>query len=476
MKNFISACLLMFCLPPLFAQQFTAEQMEIKSEQLDHLYKHYEIYSMQTSEVLDFMQRRPDGTALTFVFGKQIFEWNVFEHQMLSPDCRIRTMQDGIYHDLSVDRRCRTFIGYREDRADEARFTISPHCFAALIPDGKTSVVIQPMKQVVPGASENLIVLYRASDRIVRETGHCDVVASRPVLNTPEDVQEIRPRKDAPQKRTFSCIELQVAFATDHRMFNTYGSVEAILDFNLTVLNFVEPFYDDFDIDFRVDDFFIVNTGSINGTPWSTSMNIEPLKDTFEDWADDHFDTHDIGHLWTSGDIYKDDFDYSLLGRADIGGVCGDIGITPWAVLENHALTDIYNLALLQAHEYGHLLDADHEPGTGTIMEPDFGAIESPTWAQANIEEMFDFIEDEDCISTCRYCPVSFNIIDYIGWGDWRYSALDHIRSTGVIDSLADVQFRAVGYVRLLPGFHASSLQPASGGATFRAYIGNCPY
>jgi hypothetical protein len=89
---------------------------------------------------------------------------------------------------------------------------------------------------------------------------------------------------------------------------------------------------------------------------------------------------------------------------------------------------------------------------------------------------MFDFIEDEDCISTCRYCPVSFNIIDDIGWGDWRYSALDHIRSTGVIDSLADVQFRAVGYVRLLPGFHASGLQPASGGATFRAYIADCPY
>ncbi len=51
-------------------------------------------------------------------------------------------------------------------------------------------------------------------------------------------------------------------------------------------------------------------------------------------------------------------------------------------------------------------------------MEPSLGDIDSPTWAQANIEKMLDFMEAETCIETCVQCPFTYTIIDYISWGD----------------------------------------------------------
>jgi hypothetical protein len=256
-------------------------------------------------------------------------------------------------------------------------------------------------------------------------------------------------------------------------MFEEYDSAEAILDFNLTVLNFVEPFYNDFDLDFWVQDFFIVTSTNYLDTPWGPELEAPLLLENFGDWADDYFGDQDIGHLWTNGDIWNDEGS-GVIGRAWIGGACGDIGITPWSILERFSANDFYTLALLQAHEYGHTLDADHEPGTGTIMEPNLGDVESASWAPANIDEMNSFIEDETCIQSCIQCPSMYNIIDYIGWGDWRYSAIGYITSSAVIDSLADVRFQANSFITLTPGFTATSHQPSSGGSTFEAKIAGC--
>ena len=201
--------------------------------------------------------------------------------------------------------------------------------------------------------------------------------------------------------------------------------------------------------------------------------DVEELQTDFGDWAGAYFSTQDIGHLWSGFDLH-DGENYNVIGNASIGGTCGDIGIYQWTVLERFSATDFYNLALLQAHEYGHLLDADHEENTGTIMEPSLNLVESATWAQANIDEMFDFIEDEACIQSCIQCPLSYTIADYISWGDWKYSSVLNVNSTAVIDSVADVIFQSEGFVKLTPGFSASSLQPASSGGTFVAKIAGC--
>ncbi len=445
----------------LHAQEFYAIPLAMKDIRLDQMYTRYEVYTLDPNMISEYMQRQESGAPLKLVFGDQVFEWTVYENQILRPDCRISTIRDGKYQSLEVDRKCRTFVGFRPDMEKEARFTISKGCFAAMIPVGKTYTMIQPITQLIGSAEKNVFVLYKVSDAIRGSEGFCEL-EEVPTVSPSEEIPIQLPTSPLPANRTYTCLEMEVALATDHRMFITYGSADAVLDLNLTVMNFVEPFYDDFDIDFWTDDFFIVTSTSGGDTPWGTSLDMDVLKDEFEDWADNWFGAQDIGHLWTSGNIYKDDFDYGILGRADIGGACGDIGITPWTVLENNVLTDFYDLAILQAHEYGHLLDADHEPGTGTIMEPNFGDTESATWAQANIEEMFDFIEDEGCIESCTQCPGAYNIYDYIGWGSWRYSALVSIESSAVIDSSAQVVFQSAQWIKFKPGFVATAFHPTS--------------
>jgi hypothetical protein len=126
------------------------------------------------------------------------------------------------------------------------------------------------------------------------------------------------------------------------------------------------------------------------------------------------------------------------------------------------------------AHEYGHLYDAEHAPGTGAIMEPSINDITCDCWSVNNLEDMWDYIADASCLQSCVQCPVTYTLIDYIGWGDWKYSTQLFVKSTGHIDGSADVIYQSEGYVQLLPGFSATSSGAGNSGSTFIGRINGC--
>ena len=457
----------------IHAQSFEGIPVSIRNQELTKTFKHVEVYQLNSRDINDFVKRSANGTAIKLTFGRQSFDWKVYENNMLRPDFRMTTMVDGKHVDVPFDPACRTYIGYRDDMEQDARFTISGENFAAMIPVGDKYVMIQSLRDFIRTADTDLFVVYQPSDVITPNGTMCTSQKLIPFDIEHKEHIDLPKRPSQAENRTFSCKELEVAFATDNRMWIDYASTDAILNYTLSVMNIMEPFYNDFDFDFWVQDYFIVTSNSSNDNPWGTTLYMDDLKSDFEDWADDYFGAQDIGHLWTAGDVFGDEGN-GLLGRADVGGACGDIGITPWTVLENFALNDLYELALLQAHEYGHLFDADHVTGGGTIMEPNFGNITSATWHAESIDDINSFIVDEPCIQSCIQCPIIYNIIDYIGWGDWKYSAMDRIHSRSIINGSADVVFHAANYIRLLPGFQATSHEPTSGNGTLIAKIAGC--
>ena len=456
----------------LNGQIFTGIPVSLRDNELAKSFTKVDIYRLNAEEISDYSQRKANGSSMTFVFGNERYEWKVYEHDLMRPESRVTTMKDGEKTGIDFDRSCRTFIGFRDDRAESARFTISGNYFAAMIPSKNTIVYIQPLHDFVIESDPDLFVLYTPGDLIMPKRAMCKDPLPRKIEKRKDKMDEYSGMQRS-HSRTFNCRELQVTIANDSEMHEDFGAVVDEINFNLTVLLFMEPYYDDFDLDFWVEEIFCVTSNNTADNPWGTATEVDDLQSDFGDWAYDHFDSEDIGNLWTTHDLHDDD-DYGTIGYASIGGACSDIGIYPWAVLENFNSNNFYLLSILQAHEYGHLLDADHEPGTGTIMEPSLGDIESPSWAEANIEEMLSFMEDESCIQSCVRCPIYYNIIDYIGWGDWKYSAQDHINSTARIDSVADVIYQAINYVKLTPGFDASAVQPSSGGGTFIARIEGC--
>lgn len=470
-KLIISCFIWLFASRNAIAQTFRGIPLRYEDKTLASAFKSYEVYQIPVTEISEYVHDHTFALPLTLHLGNSIFTWTLYENQILSPDVNGTTMRNGVYMPLQFDRNCRTFVGYPNDGTANARFTIREETFIAMIPDANNPIIIQPMNQINPAADKNTFVMYRQSDILSSPHGNCMV--SKREVNPPSPKEPSTINAKSSSIRSFSCLELQLTFATDNQMWQQYEDVDLILDFNLTVLNVMEPFFDDFDLDFWVAEFFMVTDPANSANPWGQATEVDELIVDFGDWAGGYFDIEDIGHLWSNYNLH-DSGDYGTIGYAGIGGTCGDIGLYPWAILERFTANDFYSLAILQAHEYGHLLDADHEENTGTIMEPSINLVESPTWAQANIDEMFDFIEDETCIETCVQCPLAYNIIDYISWGEWKYSSLLNVNSTAIIDSVADVVFQSEGFVKLTPGFSASSLQPSSGGGTFVAKIAPC--
>ncbi len=455
-------------------QQFLGEKIVIRDAQLTKKFSSVEVYSLPVKEMAAYAKRRHSGSNFGITLGGDKYDWILSDNNQLRPESKITTLVNGKIVPVSFDQACRTFIGYDAKQNMPARLTITERTFMALIPKENETYYIQPLKDFIKGSDPDLFVYYRDTDVLHPVAGSCGVVtktiAPTSLHENEESIWQSAKHRD---RRSYNCLEIEVTLATDNRMYNDFNAEpEELIDFVVTVQAHVEHHYlSTFDIDFWIQEYFIVT--SISTNPWGQALEVTELQVDFSDWAYDHFDTEDIGHVWTGGNVH-DDGDFNAIGWASVGGACDDIGVYPWAVLERDAITDISNLALLQAHEYGHLLDADHEPGSGTIMEPNLSAIECSCWDPDNIEEMWSFIEDEGCIETCVQCPVSYTIIDKIAWGNWRYSTQAFIISNGSFFNEADVLMQSEGYVKLVPGFYASSLNDPAEGATFVGRIAPC--
>ena len=448
------------------AQIFRCEAVTGRNAGLSAL-KKYDVVRIPFTDISSYVKGRANGSSITLVLEGKHHEWKIYEDNLLAPDFKAHKIENGKIVKVDVEKSCRTYVGYRNDSGEEARFTITPRTFTAMMPYENENIYIQQLKDFNKNAENDLFVVYNAADAIDEVPHLCSVKkrthheGAEPL---PHDSTRIK------RSRSYTCLELEVTMASDWSIEQEFDSLEAILDFQLTVLHHVEHHYlSDFDLDFRVQDYY---SGTSYPSPWGDDEDVDELLPGFGDWAYAHFNTEDIGHLWTTLDLHDGD-DYGTIGYASVGGACSDIGLYPWALLERYTPV-ISNLALLQSHEYGHLLDADHEPGSGTIMEPSLNDVTCACWDPDNIEEMWDFIEDETCIVTCVRCPFTYNVIDNIAWGNWKYSSQFSTSSTGYFFHEADVILQSEGYVRLLPGFRATSLSPSSGGATLIARVDPC--
>ena len=95
---------------------------------------------------------------------------------------------------------------------------------------------------------------------------------------------------------------VQIALADDLEMFTEYGSVSAVEDHNMAVINDVETNYDfEFsdDLQFSIVEIYVATTESED--PWTNSTNINQVLNDFTDWGPTGFsNTHDVAGLWLS--------------------------------------------------------------------------------------------------------------------------------------------------------------------------------
>ncbi len=454
----------------MYAQVFTGTPVQVRDQQLNEYFTTCEVFALDGRSFHQRITRDNSPDRIELHLGDKRFSWYVEENNMLRPETRGTTMSNGEYVPLPFDRSCITYKAISTPTGEESRLTITPTMIVGMLMEKEEVYVLQPVNHFLRNADPDWLVLFKPEDLISSAQGTCKTPhVTFDIANPYKNATESSPPAKGSQ-RTFSCIEMEVAFCTDSRMYVDFNlDTDSMLVYNLTVMNIMEPKYDDFDIDFWVNEFFMVTSESVDDNPWGISLEVDELSSAFQDWANAYFGIADIGHLWTGGDLHYDNEDYGVAGFAP-GIICDET----YALLECMDPSNFTFNSRLMAHEYGHLFDAEHAEGTGVIMEPNINDITCDCWSVNNLEDMEDCIESASCLVSCVQCPLWYTIMDYIGWGDWRYSSLLYINSTAKIDEEADVIFQSEGHVNLLPGFSATSLLEPADGATFVAKIAPC--
>jgi len=205
---------------------------------------------------------------------------------------------------------------------------------------------IEPVSFYTKG-NPNLYVIYKSSD-VISSDVKCGV-------------NETAAKQEGLNERVLkasSCEIIQMAIASDVTMYERYGSVEAVENHNVGVMNCVNTnFIDEFDvnIEFEVATQFVSTSDSQD--PASNTTNIATVLTEFTNWS--------AGAPWSNGfDMYQ-----YWTARNLSGGTVG-LAFLPGS---HHVLEDFSSGASLQAltvHEIGHNFSANHDTSNDNIMFP----------------------------------------------------------------------------------------------------------
>ena len=457
-------------------QFFEGKPVNTRSALVYSSLKNFEAYELPVKEMADYVNAKTYGANLTIKLGRNTFKWELIPNNLLADQVKATTMVNGKYVPLDFDHKVRTFVGINQSNHHMDRLTITPRMIHISTAANGLSVEISSLRSLDPASHPNVVLFYHQDDILLPDFPFCSAKKQQREFEQ-KTKKEINIGGN--RQSMLSCREIEVGFATDSRFYDSFNQdVEAILDYNLTVLSLTEELFDQFSMDFIVKEFFVLTSTNVANNPWGTTLEVDDLLGDFYSWADIHLHT-DVGHLWTTGDLYDYEVisgtDTNVVGYASVGGACDGFGLYNYCLLEKHPqINTAFMQKMLQTHEYGHLFDATHSPSTNTIMEPNLSSSLSPIWANNNAAEISSFIVDESCLSSCNQCPLYYNIQDYIISGSWNYTSLLETKGNGKVSGNANVTFQSTTKVVLKPGFKASSLIPNSQNMFFHALIGPC--
>jgi len=283
--------------------------------------------------------------------------------------------------------------------------TISENFVSGFIRIGKDHFYYKSLNGYLPGRNDE-IIFFNVKDAIDDQPAYCGATKDQ-FVNDPGI------EHDSKTLLAGECFEVNIAFADDFLMFNSYGSTGAVESHNIAVMNDVQTNWDDEfadEIQFFISEFFI--STSLGADPWTDDTEAGTLLNSFTNWGPGGFIfPHDVASLWTDRN-----FNGGTVGIAWLGVVCTSN--------RYNCLQDFTNnpnsLRVLTSHELGHNFNASHDgAGSGFIMAPSVN--NTSTWSSNSINSINNHVASRSCLSNCATtdggsgnAPVadfSFNII-----------------------------------------------------------------
>ncbi len=373
-----------------FGQTPVFEGNRRKQERRDALseqFKSYEIFQVPIAGMAAHVAT--GGGQAEFILRLGDREWEVRLEPSLAGSY-VRSLQTaaGV-----IQERVTRQIAYRGDLVGQADGTVSltltEDFLYGYIREGDEHFFLEPLWYFTPGAPTDHLVVYRASDVRPRTGKTCGLDELQ--AHTP-DRKDIHTEAQ-PGAKQMGCKEIELAIASDRSMHIKYGSVTAVENHNIAVMNNVQNNYDDEfndELDFEIVEQFIVVPPA--NDPWSSSTNAATVLSSFTAWGPSGFsEVHDLGQMWTNRD-----FQGGTIGIAWLSAVCTS---NRYHCLQDFS-TNANLLRVMTTHEIGHNFSATHDPaGSNTIMAPSVN--NTNTWSTQSQNEINGYYPTRGCLANC---------------------------------------------------------------------------
>lgn len=356
-----------------------------KDIDLEKMFKNYEILNVDSRAVYNQIASKRNGEKVILQLTKDI-KWNFnLENSNIIDDNYFLKSVSQTGETISKGTTALPMKGkvVGIDNSNVS-LTFNKNFIYGLIEVSGHTYFIEPMTHYIKDAPKDQFILYSNNDiidKIGKKCGYDIYMNERAKTESRVSAQRL--------SQPGGCFIVDIALASDHSMVLKYGSVGAVEDHNIGVLNNVQTNYDNEfadEIQFNLTTQWVSSCSGCD--PWSSSTDSGVLLSSFRSWATAGFGaTHAVGSLWSNRD-----FDDSTIGLAWLGSVCTSF---KYNVLQDFT-SNASLKRVLQAHEIGHNFDATHTSG---IMAPSVST--ATNWTTTNINEIEAYYLSANCLSSC---------------------------------------------------------------------------
>jgi hypothetical protein len=274
---------------------------------------------------------------------------------------------------------------FNEDISENNQFVFSTfeNTFSIFIKKGDSEFYIEPLKKYDSNALENEYVYYLAKDAVVENYG-CGIKE--------DDTNKNSISNQNNKAAAGGCKTLELAMSVDYTVYNSYGSVNALINRTLEVLNLTQANFTIInglaeEIHFTVNEHYIVTCDG-NCNYWLPTLTIMDNYNSFGINASKMF-------------VYPYDIKVHWQNQGGPGNViglgsyvmCGTNGIV---VIKNYASNTNYTRCIL-SHEIGHNLGCVHD---SEIMNATISS--SNIWSGASITTINKALNTLTCLTACE--------------------------------------------------------------------------